>query len=99
MVGKAIDSLKSQEVCGSEGNLAAIVEHLDNHYFDLKDRFEAGAGSESSYLDAFRKARAATAVMAALAPDPLEAAMNALYEAHAAGVSIDVLRQIVEKAS
>ena len=62
----------------------ALVEQLDVEAFDLQDALEDGAASEESYMEAFRRARAATSLHWALHADPRRAAANALYEAIAA---------------
>lgn len=64
--------------------LAQVVEALDKQAFDLQDAVEEGAASEEAYLEAFRRARAASALLWALHADPQRAASNALYEAIAA---------------
>lgn len=81
---------------GSEqGALAALVEELDNAAFDAQDRLDEGTGSEADYDVAFRKARAATAVLSAFQTDSLTAVSDAVYEAYHA---VDEDRQFIAEA-
>jgi hypothetical protein len=63
------------------GALEALVEELDNEYFDLSD--SSGASNSSEARTAFARARAVNALACALEVDPVEAALDAIYEAQA----------------
>ena len=67
------------------------VERLDQVAWDTQELVDAGDAPEEDYLTAFARARAAAAVQYALAEDPTEAAIEAMYEAQAADGSIDEL--------
>lgn len=64
--------------------LKALIDELDEAAWDLQDEVEAGNTDQANYLAAFGRARAAMALWFALDSDPLEAAMEAAYEAEAA---------------
>ena len=81
----ALDGLRSRS--WDEGVRTAVrqlAEELDEVYWDLRDRHEAGDVSEAEYLAAFGRARSVSAVGCALDPDPTMAALEAAYEAHCA---------------
>ncbi|HEX5218070.1 MAG TPA: hypothetical protein VFZ59_00760 [Verrucomicrobiae bacterium] len=59
----------------------ALAERLDAHYFGLQDLNEGGKATEAEVIAAFAKARAATAVAAALGDDASTAAAETAYEA------------------
>jgi hypothetical protein len=59
---------------------AAIVERLDERYFELNER-EEETGQPTGWEEPFRQARAAAAVCEAAGLDPLRAATEATYEA------------------
>lgn len=64
--------------------IEAMTKELDESAWDIQDRVEAGAAAQADYVKAFRIARAANAVWCALDADPMEAAVEATYEAGAA---------------
>jgi hypothetical protein len=64
--------------------LKEMIEELDKAAWELQDELEAGRSDQADYLTAFGLARAAAALWFALGGDPLEAAMEASYEAEAA---------------
>jgi aminopeptidase N len=64
--------------------LKALVDELDEAAWNMQDEVEAGQADQADYLAAFGRARAAMALWFALDGDPLEAAMEAAYEAEAA---------------
>ncbi|MCP3880237.1 MAG: hypothetical protein GY701_17880 [Sulfitobacter sp.] len=87
LVQSALDQLRSR--VWSEGlriDLQRRAEELDELYWDLQDRFEAGDASQDAYLAAFGRARSVSAVGCALDTDPIMAALEAAYEAHCAFV-------------
>ena len=64
--------------------LSALVDELDEIAWDIQDATELGDATESSYGEAFARARAASAVLSALDADPFRAAADSLYETQAA---------------
>lgn len=64
--------------------LQSLAQELDARYWDLHDAHEAGKGSKEEYMAAFAQARAVSAVVCALDPDFVMAALEACYEAHSA---------------
>lgn len=60
---------------------AALVEKLDLQQWSLQDRVDSGEDLHAEQLVAFRRARAAAAVLEASDPDPVVAADGAAYEA------------------
>jgi hypothetical protein len=76
----------------------AVVNQLDDHALSIQDAVEVGEAKESSYEEAFSRARAASAVQYAFQDDPLMAAADALYEAHAATGDLGSLRDLVSRA-
>lgn len=76
--------------------LAALVDELDTAAFDAQDRLDAGTGTDTDYADAFGKARAATALLAAFDTDPATAAADAVYEAyHAVDQDATAIREVI----
>jgi hypothetical protein len=71
--------------------LERIVQGLDSSYLDLN---EAGSSPEA-VLAAFRRARAANAVLFALSSDPLIAAEECAYEAAMATDHIERIRDLI----
>ena len=75
--------------------IAALVEELDNHYFELQELLdEEGEGSKADVLVAFRRARAANALEFAVRGE----ADEAVYEAAAATEDVQELRRVVMEA-
>jgi hypothetical protein len=58
-----------------------VVERLDEQYFALSARREAGDEVETEMMNMFYQARAASSVCFAFSASPIEAAAEALYEA------------------
>ena len=85
-VDRAVDALRAGRFgeTAERAALKALVDELDEAAWDLQDEVEAGQADQGSYLAAFGRARAAMALWFALDGDPLEAAMEAAYEAEAA---------------
>jgi hypothetical protein len=71
--------------------VAAIVEQLDDHYFDLNEAPEA---NDAAVQSAFRRARAANALECAMQGE----AYDAIYEARASTDDVVTLRQVVLEA-
>ena len=85
-VDRAVAALRASRYGESSERTAlkALVDELDAAAWDLQDDVEAGQADQTDYLAAFGRARAAMALWFALDADPLEAAMEAAYEAEAA---------------
>lgn len=96
VVTRALDVLDNDSIASEElrNQLWSKVEALDEIQWSLHDAADEGLASMDDYSMAFSKARAANAVFCALASDPLEAASDCLYEAHAATSQLDALRAI-----
>lgn len=69
---------------GSRRVMKQLALLLDQRYVDVAQLAAEGSASESDVLTAFAEARAASALAAALGPDPVFAAQEAAYEAHCA---------------
>ena len=61
--------------------LQAIVEQLDDEAFHAQEASDVRQGSNEDYLAAFARARCGAAISLAGTADPLEAALEAIYEA------------------
>ena len=71
--------------------LESLVDELDDVAFDLHDD-----GDDAGYAKAFDRARAAHSVLFALEPDPVEAVLEASYEAiMAREVDVEGFRALV----
>ena len=72
--------------------IAAVVEALDNHYFELQELLEEeGEGSRADVLAAFRRALAATALEFGVRGE----AEEAVYEALGSTEDVPAVRQVV----
>jgi hypothetical protein len=69
-----------------------LVDELDAAAWDLHEKAEVGAVPYEAYSAAFRRARAAASVGFALGSDALSAALEAVYEAHAATADLDAVQ-------
>ena len=65
------------------GDLARLVEELDEQAWSVQDAVEEGGAAPEDYLAAFGRARAVAAVYFAAHADPKSAALGAVYEASA----------------
>src|SRR5262249_20350290 len=63
--------------------MAVVAEQMDQDALEIMRAADEGRASREEYLAAFSQARAASAVLWALAHDPLVAAAEAIYEAAA----------------
>jgi hypothetical protein len=70
-----------------------LVDELDERAWDVQDEVDAGTAEQEKYLAAFSLARAASAVWFALGDDPLQSALEAVYEAQAATGDLADLRE------
>ncbi len=79
----ALAVLEAGEVPGEDArsDLALMEAELDEQGWALADR--ADAEGHARYEAAFRRARAASAIVRASEPEPRSAAYEALYETHA----------------
>jgi hypothetical protein len=72
-----------------------LVEQLDERAWDIQDRQASGTAADVDYLSAFGLARAASAIWYALDGSALQAAMESVYEAHAASGELETMRALV----
>jgi hypothetical protein len=95
-VDSALAVLGGGPASGEEkAELQVLVDELDEAAWEIQERVHSGRLPEHEYLQAFRKARAASAVAFALDPDPQTAAMEAVYEAQSAAGDINPVRAAV----
>lgn len=76
-------------------NALRVAEELDERAWDIREKVDEGTLPKRSYLEAFRKARAAAAVGFALELNPLQAALEAVYEARAAVADLEAVRAAI----
>jgi len=76
--------------------LKLLVDELDERAWDIQEDFDAGRAPEEAYLDAFALARAASAVWFAFESDPLQSALESVYEAQAAKGDLAGVRQRIQ---
>lgn len=76
---EAIRSSKIQEWVRQRQAMAGLVERLEGSYWDASD---AMPQDQARIALAFRRARAASAVLAALGSNEVEAGVDAVYEAY-----------------
>jgi hypothetical protein len=81
------------------GRLRSLVEELDGIQWDLQDGVDEGRKEKAAQSKAFREARAVNALYYALQANPLEAALEALYEAHAAIQDVPTIRKLLEASA
>ena len=74
----AIRTLEPGDAFAQRPLVADLVERLDDEYWEAS---EAKPQDEARVLMAFRRARAANALLASLDPDAARAALEAVYEA------------------
>jgi hypothetical protein len=81
-VGKALAALERDDASAValRPALRSLVESLDAAYWTLT---EEDSGSGGATREAFCRARAANSLLAAVQEDACEAALDAIYEAHA----------------
>jgi len=100
----SVDALLSAVGRGEVGDteehraVVAVVESLDARQWELQDRVDAGDAAVEEHLRAFSVARAASAAAFAADGDARVAALEALYEAHAAVDDLDALLRAVTPA-
>jgi hypothetical protein len=74
-----------------------LTDRLDNLAWDIQDEVDEGTAEEAEYVEAFRRARAVSAVAFALDADPQNAALEAAYEAEAATENLGLIQSIVSE--
>jgi len=84
-VRRALELLGSTELDDAQRrDLSSLTAEFDKRYWTAGEKRDAGETSEEEYLEAFARARAVASVAMAADPDPVHAALEAAYEAHAA---------------
>lgn len=73
----------------------SLVAQLDELQWQLQDAVERGEVDNGAYLAAFHRARAVHAVWFALDDNPVIAAIEATYEAHAATDDLPGLEELI----
>jgi hypothetical protein len=96
-VDRAVEALRAGRFgeTSERAALKVLVDELDEAASKLQDEVDAGHADPADYLAAFGRARAPMALWFALDADPLEAAMEAAYEAQAATDDGLLRREIV----
>jgi hypothetical protein len=102
-VDRALERLQAAVIPDADlqASVRVAAEQLDEEYFALKEPLEEreDAGKSDPHVSmAFSRARAATAVAAALGDDEKEAAASAAYEAVSATHDSEYLTDAVKKA-
>lgn len=77
-----------------QSGMQRLVDELDAAAWDLQEKADVGTVSYEAYSAAFRRARAAASVGFALGSDALTAALEAVYEAHAATADLDAIQAV-----
>ena len=75
-----------------------LTEELDEKAWDTQDQADAGNVSKQVHLEMFSRARAAASVGFALGGNPLESALEAVYEAYAAIGDLDAIKSVIRLA-
>jgi len=75
-----------------QSGMQQLAAELDDDAWDLQEKAIIGTKSYEAYTAAFRKARAASSVGFALGADALAAALEAVYEAHAATADLEAIQ-------
>lgn len=99
IIRQAMDALEGRKRRdkGLREKLKRLVEDLDEIQWNMREAMETGGLSEDTYLEAFSRARAANALYFALDPDPVNGALEAIYEAYAAMGDLGRIREIVRR--
>jgi hypothetical protein len=100
VITKALQYLRMGDVGDGPARNAVreLTQSLDEDQWALQEEVDAGNASASEHLAAFSRARAASAVEFAMAPNPREAALEALYETLAAIDDIAELQVLVAES-
>jgi hypothetical protein len=83
--------------CAEREAVSALTDELDEVAWTIQARVHHGMAAEEEYSRAFRKARAASALFFALDENPLNAAIQGLYEAHHAIGDGEALREMLDQ--
>jgi hypothetical protein len=75
-----------------QSGVQQLVNELDAVAWDLQEKAEVGTVPYQAYNAAFRRARAAASISFALGSDALSAALEAVYEAHAATADLHAVQ-------
>ena len=78
--------------------LGKLVINLDNIQVDLRERVKLGRKTEAEWKVAFFHARTANAVFQAANEDPLNAALESIYEAYTATEDWPALKGVIVTA-
>jgi hypothetical protein len=78
--------------------VSLVVEELDEKAWDIQESVDEGTQPQEAYLEAFRMARAAESIGFALEVNPLQAALEAVYEAQAAVSDLEAIRTAISPA-
>jgi len=78
--------------------LGKLVINLENIQVDLRERVKLGRKTEAEWKAAYILARSANAVFQAANDDPLNAALESIYQAYAATEDWPALRNVIEAA-
>lgn len=96
-IAAALGGLASRRVASTAERAAvlALVEELDDAAWALQERAGEESSDNNDYRATFARARTAAAVWSALDPDPLEAALEAAYEAQAASGNLSATQAVI----
>lgn len=96
---RALASIQAGNFGDSEARegVQRLTDRLDEEQWAVQERVDEGRATTAEHLRAFSAARTASAVYFALDADPQTAALEALYEAHAATDDLDALRRLVRR--
>ena len=83
---------------GERSAAQQLTRELDMIAWEVKKTAEERNSSMRPYYTAFARARAAASVKCALDSNPLNAALEAVYEAQAAVADLQAIRTVVETA-
>lgn len=78
--------------------IGLLTDRLDARYFELQEHASEHPEVEGQYLKQFSQARASSAVGFALDSDALNAALESIYETHAAVGDLQSVVSAVERA-
>lgn len=97
LVGTILHKLEvgSQIRVTDRESVRLLVEQLDEEQWKLHD-VARSQGEQLRALNAFRKARAANALLFAISDANCLSACETLYESHAAGVQLETLRSLCQ---
>ena len=99
IVGQGYQMLEINEVGDPElrEQLLATIRILDERQWSLHDLVEMERSTDTEYMRAFERARAANAIYYALSADAWEAATESIYEATAATDQFEAIAEMVNQ--